>query len=99
MAANQVEVNINVLSDDVNKLSELLTKIRSRSTEMFEDLDVLDTMWEGEAHEAFRMQVTDDRANMEKLALSIEKLIDYMRFASREYNICEEAVINEIGTI
>ena len=99
MAANELEVNINALSNDITRLNEIASNLRNKSLRMFEELEALDAMWEGDAHDTFRMQVVNDKACMDELLRTVSSIIEYMNYAKQEYEMCEDAVNNEISSI
>lgn len=99
MAANELEVNIIALSNDIVRLNEIASNLRNKSSRMFEELEALNAMWEGDAHDAFKLQLANDKVSVDELLKTVNSVIEYMNYAKHEYEICEDGVNSEISSI
>ncbi|MBQ9991571.1 MAG: WXG100 family type VII secretion target [Lachnospiraceae bacterium] len=93
--ATEIEVNTGFLSTDIDTLQNQLDIIRKDLSRMYDAVGLLDSMWDGPANAAFVQQFNQDREGMEGLCQTIEKMIDCMRYARKEYDLCE----TEVGEI
>lgn len=99
MSIQVIEVNTDTLQSDINDMRASLAKVKSKTESMFEDINALNGMWEGPAHETFIQQFTADYRRMKELQDAIGKLIDNMQYADKEYISCESGIQSIINTI
>ena len=95
----EISINTSTLSGDIDKLQQQLNAIRNDLTKMYQAVRVLDTMWDGPANEAFNIQFNQDKNDMTELCNTVQKIIDCMEYAKKEYNSCEVEVSNIIDSI
>lgn len=99
MAANKIRVNTNSLNQTRRELQAKLDKIRKNIEQISGDMDTLHSMWEGEAHEAFRQQASADIQFLNGACDSIQGIIQFESNAVTEYNKCEQQVSDLIAQI
>lgn len=99
MDIREIAVDINTLQNDIRDMQDALDRVKERSKRMFEELDALCGMWGGPSHEAFVRQSRDDCQKMQELWKVIERLIECMEYADKEYMSCENTVHSIIKTI
>lgn len=97
--ADYIEINIRSLNTDLGELIEELEKIRTEMKQMFDEIQALDTMWDGPANSAFNAQFASDYQLMEEMCTTIDSLIAYGDNARAEYISCENAVSAAIDEI
>ena len=99
MAVNKIRVNTNSLNHTRSELQAKLDKIKKDIENISGNMNTLNSMWEGEAHEAFSQQVNDDISFLEWACGSIQNIINYESNAVTEYNKCEQEVADIISQI
>ena len=99
MDIREITVDMAILQNDINDMLSALCKVEERSENMFREMEILGSMWEGDDHEAFLAQVQEDRCKMQELHKVIGRLIECMQYADKEYISCENTVHSIIKTI
>jgi len=99
MDIREITVDTATLQNDINDVQSALCKVKAYSESMFREIDALGEMWDGEAHDAFLVQMQENRRKMQELQKVIERLIECMQYADHEYLSCEDAVHSIINTI
>lgn len=95
-----IEIDTVVLQSDIEAMQSQLNAIKSDMNKMYEAVQTLDRMWNGPANDAFNQQFLNDKADMEELCGTIQSVIQYMEYAKKEYNNCENqvnSIVLEIG--
>ena len=95
----EIEINTEMLASDIEQLQENLKSIEDNLNEMYEAVHHLDNMWDGPANQAFNTQFNHDRSDMTELCNTIQKIINCMDYAKKEYNSCEADVSSIIASI
>lgn len=99
MDIREIVVDTNALQSDISHMQSILSKAKESSESMFRSIDVLSGMWEGDSHETFLRQMEEDCRKMQELWEAVERLIECMQYADKEYTSCENAVHSIIKTI
>lgn len=99
MAASKIRVNTDSLDRTSKELQEKLNQIRKRMEQISDDMGTLNSMWEGDAHEAFQQRVTEDIQFLSEACDSMQGIINYESNAVTEYNKCEQQVSDLIAQI
>lgn len=99
MAVNKIRVNTNSLNNTRRELQAKLDKIRRDIVHISDDMGTLNSMWEGDAHEAFSQQVNDDIRFLMEACDGIQSVINYENTAVTEYDKCESQVADVISGI
>lgn len=99
MDIREIAVDTNTLQNDIKDMQDALGKVKEKSERMFDGIDALGSMWEGDSHDAFIRQESADRQKMQELWEVIERLIECMQYADKEYMSCENTVHSIIKTI
>lgn len=97
--AQHIEVDTITLNSDRETMQENLNTIKTDMTKMYEAVAKLDMMWNGPANDAFNVQFMQDKADMDELCKIIQKVVDCMSFARKEYDNCENQISNIIAGI
>lgn len=99
MDIREIAVDTNLLQSDINNMRASLEKVKRKTESMFQEINALNGMWEGPAHEAFMRQFAADYQKMKELQGTIGKLIDCMQYADREYVTCENDIYSIINAV
>ena len=76
MAENEVEVNLNALCEDIEKLQAAVQQMDDKVKNVFDAVGELGRMWEGPEKEGFLRQIESD----------------YQSCQEREYRKCEQRI-------
>lgn len=96
---NNIEINTQILDSDKGNMIADLQKVRSEMKSMFEEVNDLNGMWEGPANSAFNEQFKLDYGTLTDICNSLQKYIECMDFASKEYVKCENSIGSAIAAI
>lgn len=99
MAIKQIAIDTGILQNDINAYEEALNTVKSKMDNMFTNMKELDTMWEGEANNAFMVQFNKDYSSMKELCNLLTKLLEDLKLAKKEYDQCDSSVNTVINAI
>lgn len=99
MAESKIRVNTNNLNQTRQELQSKLDKIRNDIEQISANMSRLNSMWEGDAHQAFQQNVTSDIEYLTGACDSLQGIINYESTAVTEYNKCEQQVSDLISQI
>ncbi len=99
MAAGKIKVNTVSLNKTKSEVQAKLDKIRSDMGKISENMSILNSMWTGDAHEAFVQTVGEDVSFLMEVCDSLQNIISYESNAVSEYNKCEQQVSEIISQI
>lgn len=98
-AIQQFDIKTAQLDSDIRYLEQKLRSIKNEREEMIRQIEQLSRMWDGEAKESFALQFKVDCSILQTWEKNIEKKIEDLKKASREYSRCETRVGEEIRAI
>lgn len=98
-AITEIEIETRRLQNDIDRLSELLRKLRATGKEMMAGIQALSASWEGDAKEAFTLQFQKDYQFLNSTEDLLEELIGQLQYARQEYDACESNVGSIISSI
>ena len=99
MAIKQIAIDTGILQNDITAYEEALNTVKSKMDNMFTNMKELDTMWEGEANNAFMVQFNKDYSSMKELCNLLTKLLEDLKLAKKEYDQCDSSVNAVINAI
>ena len=99
MAVNKIRVNTNSLNHTRSELQAKLDKIKNDIKNISGNMATLNSMWEGEAHQAFAQQVDSDISFLTGACDRIQKIINFESTAVTEYDKCERQISDLISQI
>ena len=99
MAIKQIAIDTGILQNDITAYEEALNTVKSKMDNMFTNMKELDTMWEGEANNAFMVQFNKDYSSMKDLCNLLTKLLEDLKLAKKEYDQCDSSVNTVINAI
>ena len=97
--AKEISVNTDSLAKDIETLKENLNAIKKDLGNMYDRVRVLDAGWDGPANAEFNKQFDADRKNMEAVCKTVEKIIQNLEYARKEYDSCEKSVESIVAAI
>lgn len=97
--SQEITVDTGLLANDINSLQNLLNNIKKDMDKMYDAVEVLNGMWDGEANEAFNQQFSQDHNDMKELCDTVQRIIDCLEYAKKEYNTCETEISSIISAI
>lgn len=96
---NYLEIDTTQLNSDIGELNRNISNAKASLRALQEEMDEMNTMWQGEANRVFSAQVAKDCNFMNTLLNKMDKLSDCMTHADREYIKCERAVKSAVANI
>lgn len=99
MANQEISINTDSLSTDIEELNRTLAMAGKELDVMFEQIRELDAMWEGPANEMFNRQFANDYENAKGMCVTVQSLIECMQYAREQYNSCENQVNSIVSAI
>lgn len=99
MAVSKIRINTGSLDQTRRELQAKLDKIKKDIEQISDDMNTLNSMWTGDAHQAFQQSVTADIQFLEGACDGIQSIIRYESNAVTEYNKCEQQVADIIAQI
>ena len=99
MAISYIEIDTGQLNKDIGDLDADIKRAEKTLTDMVQEMEELNSMWQGQANMAFRVQFQNDNVMMQELLEEMIKLEECMRYASSEYVKCENEVKDMVDSI
>ena len=87
------------LESDASKLNSHVLKIQNEIEAIKNDMTSLNTMWEGEAKEAFQDGFRNDIVFSEQIIRELRMIVSFGENAGRKYDRCEKNLMNLIESI
>ena len=97
--ADYIEIDTAALDRDRRAIQSELSRVRSEIDQLKEKMVNLGTMWDGPAHDAFMAQFYADYEFIQEFENEIEKYIETMEYALKEYQKCDDSVQQAIASI
>lgn len=99
MSNGYVEITTRALDRDINNMVESLSILKNELKGMYDGVSELDTMWKGNANQAFQSQFNQDCSTFMELLEVLDNYVESLKQASREYVNCENSVDEVIHSI
>ena len=93
------EVETGQVNRMVQGFKESLTQISANRQRMYNAMEALDGMWQGQAHDVFAIQYRNDNEEVLALLKDLEQVAENMAKARQEYDTCEQQVKETIAAI
>lgn len=94
-----IKVNTEALRNDSGKILELLGEVERQFREIYEEVNVIDGMWDGPANETFVAQFVSDYEMFAGTCSFIRSFAEDLGNAAAEYERCDEGVREAIKAI
>lgn len=99
MAIDKIKVNTSKLKNTTNNIEDALKDIKNKMKAMEADVKALNSMWTGDAYDAFNQAFHDDITDLGQICENIQSVIDYETKAKTEYDNCEQKVSDLVDKI
>lgn len=99
MNIEKIKVDTNQLQKDRQSLKVDLYHIKNEITDIYQDVQELDSMWDGSANDEFRKQFRKDHDMIQDIIEDMEKYISKIDFSIRKYENCENSIDEIINKI
>ena len=99
MASKKIKINTNSLNQTRKEIQARLDGIKKGMEQISDGMSTLNSMWTGEAHNAFEQKVNEDIVFLTSVCDSIQSIINYESNAVVEYNKCEQQVSELVAQI
>lgn len=93
------EVDTGAVSSVYARLTEKINGIEAQRNGMFQELEALDGMWTGEAHDTFVQAYQSDNEKVRSLVELLKSLVEHIELSRKSYDDCEEKAVHEIEAI
>lgn len=97
--ASMIEVNTTTLKSDVATIEAELEKISSAAERLLQTLHELESMWDGNAKQAFATAVNSDIVQLKELVKAMKNFSRKTGEAREEYDKCENTVAQIVAAI
>lgn len=91
----QIATNTDYMGRDAQELENMLQKCRKAISDMIDQMNQLDAMWDGDASEVYKLVFTADMKTCEEVCDILEKMINNMDDAKNKYN----KAVSNVGDI
>lgn len=99
MNIEKIKVDTNQLQRDRKSLKTDLHQIKSEISNIYQDVQELDVMWDGSANDEFRKQFRNDYNIIQDILADMDKYIGKIDFAIGKYENCEKTIGDIINKI
>ena len=99
MNIEKIKVDTNQLQKDRQSLKVDLHHIKNEITDIYQEVQELDSMWDGSANDEFRKQFRNDYNLIQEIIREMEKYIGKIDFSIRKYESCENSIDEIINKI
>lgn len=99
MNITNLKVNTDRMNSDAQTLRERLNRTRTHCRQIKEQMDALNGMWKGYAHNAVAQQFAAEYENMCALCDLFEEMIENLEGIRTEYASCENEVMNTVNAL
>lgn len=97
--AAKIKVNTGSLDQTRKEIENRLAQVRKSIEQISQDMNMLNSMWTGEAHTVFVKEISEDIQQLQSACDGVQEIIRYESNAVTEYNRCEQQVGEIISQI
>ena len=97
MAITNLKVNTSRMDGDVQQLTTRLKQAREHAAGIKTAMDTLNSMWEGAARNAEKQRFEAEYDNICRLCDLVGQMIDELSNARKEYETCENQVMDAVN--
>lgn len=91
--------HMDVLRGDIRALEQQLNAARSHLRQLDSQMEQLNGMWSGPAHDAMRQRARRDLEEMSSLCRFLAEFINYLETVRKSYEVCEGSVSDTVAAI
>ena len=97
MAITNLKVNTSRMDGDVQQLTTRLKQAREHAARIKTAMDTLNSMWEGAASKEKKQRFEAEYDNICRLCDLVGQMIDELSNARKEYETCENQVMDAVN--
>lgn len=97
--ASKIRINTGALNQTRQNVQNQLNQIKKEIEQISADMNELNGMWKGDAHETFQAAIQSDLQLLQDACESLRGVVQYESNAVTEYNKCEQQVNEMIAQI
>lgn len=97
--ASKIKVNTGSLDQTCKEIESRLNLMKKNMEQIEQDMNILNSMWTGEAHTTFTKAVSDDIQRFLTECDGVQEIVRYENNAVSEYNKCEQQIGELISQI
>ena len=94
-----IKISTESLKSDSHKINELVTSAEKQLQVIYNEIEILDGMWDGPANEVFVKQFAQDYELFKNMCSFVRAFSNDMNNAAIEYERCENNVKDAIKAI
>ena len=95
----QIEIDEGCLSADKHTVAQEILEIEKDIIQFFEEVQKLNNLWEGPAHQAYENEVIRNVEQIQRICQELKGFADCMDYAGRQYKKSEREVTDVIDRI
>lgn len=99
MTINRIKINTGLLKNDAQSIAESIGHVQGLITDLEECFNVLDSMWDGDANEAFKKEYNADIEALRIVVKNIEVFNRFENSAREKYDNCEQSVVSIVDSM
>lgn len=99
MDYDYLRIDIDAMRSEASEIKSINNDIMNDFNQLFEELQMLDNMWDGPANEAFSLQVQQDKEFCCEFSKSIAECASHLEKALNEYGKCENEIFSYIRSL
>lgn len=97
--ANKIKINTIRLNSDANEIASRITSLTQEMNALKQSVNQMNSMWTGEAKNAFVAAFNNDMKALETMIKDIESIHTYETNAKTKYENCERQVEQLVNSI
>lgn len=95
----QIEIDEGILSSDKNIVAQETLEIEKETEQFLEEMQRLNSLWEGPAHQAYENQAVQTVEQMQRICQELGAYAECMDYAQKQYIKSEREVTDVIDRI
>ena len=94
-----IKIDTEQLCTDIGSVNQEIEDLNAAKNRVIQCMTQISSMWEGQAHAAFMVQVGNDAQMLEQLILKLRNMSSCLDNAQKKYEKCSEEVQSKIAEI
>lgn len=99
MAIDYIQINTGSLGNTINEMNRHIEELKGYMNQVYQEIQELDGMWDGEANLAFNHQFMTDHQAFLEMCDDLKAYTESLECAKNEYNKCENNVAEIVRSL
>lgn len=95
----KIKIDTDQLAGDISAVNEQIDNLNAAKNRVIQSMMEISSMWEGQAHDAFMVQVLNDSQRLAHLIKTMQNMASCLSNAKNQYDGCAEEVRDKIRSI